>query len=67
MGTFIAFIAASRRERGLADFLAVLEEADPDRWVSIEHVKDHDVENFAHDAARMDDALVLCDVWRVEA
>ncbi len=36
-----------------ADFLAVLEEADPDRWVSIEHVKDHDVENFAQDAATL--------------
>lgn len=35
------------------DFLGVLEKADPDRWISIEHVKDNVVESFLQDAATL--------------
>ncbi len=43
-------------EEGAADwrdYLDVLEESGKPRWISIEHVKDHDVSNFPRDAATL--------------
>ncbi len=44
-------LALSEGRDEWADYLDILERSDQSRWILIEHVKDHSVENFRADAA----------------